>query len=309
MHDAVAGPQANMITNSKLITFVNLKLLNVIKTANDPILCQDTTNPARRQLVMANNKNKNNVVGSTFCQAEGSASDRSTCQLMESVVSVPTISVVSSGQSSTLFTMDNTTQQMQSQKHKGKRPKLQEVLQKVGMGIRGFTRSFLRLRCRDCSRQKNCAGKSKEGSGINKPLPPLPVGLSQAQIPVATLTIPGPSTDPMDSASSEIPSSAPVEILPEMQFAVLDLMGSSSSIRSFDSKSSRIALPPTRKSSVVVNMEEAPKINDDKYWSLNLTPVDIRISGLEQFMVNYNGNSIHELSTNVTVSRIDVSIS
>jgi hypothetical protein len=108
--------------------------------------------------------------------------------------------------------------------------------------------------------------------------------------------------------SSEIPSRALVEILPEMQFAVLDLTGSSSSICSFDSKSSRIALPPTRKNSVVVNREEAPKIDDDEEWSLNLTPVDISILGMEPFMANENGSIMYDLDTDVTVSKDDVDI-
>jgi hypothetical protein len=179
---------------------------------------------------------------------------------------------------------------------------------KVGKGIREFARNLLRSRCRDCNRQKSWTGKTKEGSGINKPLQPLLAGLPEVQIPVIALTSPSPSIDPIDSVSSEIPSRALVEILPEMQFAVLDLTGSSSSICSFESKSSRIALPPTRKNSVVVNREEAPKIDDDEEWSLNLTPVDISILGMEPFMANENGSIMYDLDTDVTVSKDDVDI-
>lgn len=167
---------------------------------------------------------------------------------------------------------------------------------------------MLRSHCRDCNRQKSWTGKTKEGSGINRPLQPLPAELPEVQIPMVVLTGPSPSIDPIDSMSSETPLRAPVEILPEIQFAFLDLTGSSLSICSFDSNSSRRALPPTRKNSVMVNREEAPKIDDDEEWSLNLTPVDISILGMESFMANKNGSIMYDLDTDVIVSKDNVEI-
>jgi hypothetical protein len=133
----------NISTSSKLIAFVDLKPLNEINNCKWPyIVCQDTINPAHQHLFMAIKKNKINVVGGTFCRADGSGPDRRAYQLVDlsevkpcnqavhgSVVSVPTIPVVSPRQCSALFPADNTTQPVKCQKHKCKCPKLHEALQ------------------------------------------------------------------------------------------------------------------------------------------------------------------------------------